>query len=243
MPPLDKVLYRIARLFGYHLEKYPPEGSVFRQLLELFKKYQIDCVLDVGANHGGYALMLRDIGFQDKIVSFEPIPDSFQRLLKNAENDKFWSSHNFALGSVEGKKEMNVTGGRHFSSFYKPNHFAADQFGNAARVSHTQEVSIRRLDKVLDEIIPKLNVSSIFLKVDTQGFEMEVLRGAGEWLKKIPVIQTEVSLQTLYENKCDFTESLRELTQLGYDISGLFPVVQDSEMRLLEMDCILVRRK
>ncbi len=81
-----------------------------------------------------------------------------------------------------------------------------------------------------------------YLKMDTQGFDLEVVRGATETLRVVPVLQTEVSVRPLYAGMPDYITSIRTLEERGFELSGLFPVVYDTSFRVVEFDCVMANR-
>src|SRR5688572_19815693 len=89
-----------------------------RHLKRLFAQLQIDTVLDVGANEGGYRELLRDfVGFGGRIVSFEPVPAVYAALEKGAAGDPQWTGCRMALGDADGNLDIHVTQRSTMSSF------------------------------------------------------------------------------------------------------------------------------
>ena len=97
-----------------------------------------------------------------------------------------------------------------------------------------------RLDTVFDET---WGLRRIWLKLDTQGFEMEVLRGATTTLERVQILQLELSLRPLYEGEPGFLEVSNWLAERGLELVGLEPgFVEASTGRLLQSDVLLARR-
>ena len=99
---------------------------------------------------------------------------------------------------------------------------------------------MRRLDTLLPELVSTAD-ARIFLKSDAQGSDLEVLRGANGSLARIAAVQTEVPIKTIYEGMPSYTQVLGFLERHGFELTGVFPVTRDQELRVLELDCILVR--
>jgi hypothetical protein len=78
------------------------------------------------------------------------------------------------------------------------------------------------------------------LKTDTQGFDLNVIRGAARVLAELPALQAEVSVKAIYEGMPGFADVASELATRGYDIVGLFPVGRDHLMRVVEFDAVFV---
>ena len=123
---VNKAGFDLVRLKNSH-------GSFDVHLNNVFKKYSIDCVIDVGANSGQYGTFLRSIGFNGWIVSFEPVKSVFEKLVENAKKDKKWICYNMALGDKSEKKIINVFSSTVFSSFLDANDYSRE-FGSLWRV-------------------------------------------------------------------------------------------------------------
>lgn len=219
----------------------PPAGEhLDRHLQRLFALLQINCVLDVGANQGQYGRRLRELGYQGTIISFEPVSADFQQLQAAAAGDPHWHTHHLALGDEDGEALINVTSDSLFNSFLAPNDFIT---GQGLRVQQQEGVQVRRLDTIFADCVPADPPPRLYLKVDTQGYDLKVLAGAERTLPHILALQTEVSVRPVYENSPDFLESIAAFTGRGYDITGLFPIARDNALRVIEFDCVMVQRE
>ncbi len=87
----------------------------------LLDRYQINVVIDVGANEGQFASELRRMGYQGKIISFEPIASVFEKLKKVASTDRDWDVYNLALGQKNSQQTLNKAGDTDFSTLQKSN--------------------------------------------------------------------------------------------------------------------------
>jgi FkbM family methyltransferase len=210
-----------------------------RHVADLLHRLRIERVLDVGANVGQYASGLRREGYAGTIDSFEPVPETFERLRRKAAGDPRWRVHSCALGSADGVLKLNVTHDSVFSSLREPNALSREKFGEAGQVRRTAEVSVRRLDGLLTE---EAGRPRTFLKMDTQGFDLEVFRGLGDRAGEILGLQSELSLVPIYEGMPRMPEALGAYEAAGFEIAGLFPVSWDrATCRLVEVDCVMVR--
>ncbi|HVM06434.1 MAG TPA: FkbM family methyltransferase [Acidimicrobiales bacterium] len=212
-------------------------------LSRLFAQEKIDHVLDVGAQIGRYAVSLRDMGYRGEIWSFEPVSISHEVLAEKAASDPLWRVFNLALGAEAGEASINVAMGSDFSSFLSPTEMAlsAPHLRAVAR-ARTENVRVATLDEIFERE-PALRDRRIHLKLDTQGFDLEVLEGAATLMPFVRSMQTEVSLQPVYEGMPDFTESLAVVASLGFAVSGFFPVAVNPDLSVIELDCVAVRRR
>lgn len=238
-----KLHKEFARLFGFellHIRKDQPVlGSHLRQL---FGKLGIDCVLDVGANQGQYGAMLRRIGYRGRIVSFEPVKESYAVLKARAARDSNWRTFNYALGAKAATREIHVTRSSVFASFLDPSEFSQAKFPESMPVTRSEKVKIRTLDEAFNEAADGMGSPRVFLKMDTQGYDLEVFAGAKRSLERVRGLQTEISIQAIYKGMPDYIKSLSVYTQAGFVMSGLYPVSRDRDsLALIELDCVMRR--
>jgi FkbM family methyltransferase len=218
-----------------------------RHLAWLLDHYRVDCVLDVGANVGQFARDLRRSGVRARIVSVEPVPAFVERLEKEAAGDPQWSVHGLALGRTEGTIPIRVQ--RTFSSVLPASDYGKRRFPTlrqGAQEEHIIDVPLRRLETLLTEQFGEPGGDGtppprIFLKMDTQGFDLEVFRGLGAWAEHVVGLQSEVSLLPIYEQMPRMAEAIAEYEKDGFEISGLYPVTSEPDGRVIEYDCVMVR--
>ena len=234
----------LAAHFGYAvLPKWRlANRDLAEHLRQLFDRCAIGCVIDVGANTGQYAGFLRDeVGFTGLIVSIEPLAECFDRLERAAAADANWLVVNCALGSAETEATLNVMAYDQLSSFLEPNNDGAPHMAPLNRVCRRVRVPVRRLDAVLAELETDRRLGPIYLKLDTQGFDLEVIKGAGAALPRIRALQTELSVVPIYDRMPDWQTALATLQGQGFELSGLWTVNRDPALRAVEMDCVMVR--
>jgi FkbM family methyltransferase len=128
-------------------------------------------IFDVGAHHGEYAKLLRELDYDGRIVSFEPVSETYAVLTAAMLRDRDWRELNFALGAKPGRFPINVTGATDQSSFLAPSANGAIWFRGASAVSRTETVTVKRLDDVICTCIDGVRNPRIYLKLDTQGFD------------------------------------------------------------------------
>jgi FkbM family methyltransferase len=238
-----KLVQRVLKSAGMELVPYPPcDWVAARNILRnVLNKLAIDCVLDVGANRGQYGSMLRDIGYRGRILSFEPVGANFEALTACAAGRGPWNCLHYALGAADGQAEINVADEDVFSSFLKPREDSQARFPRN-KVARMETVQVRRLDGVLDELNAGLAAPRTYLKMDTQGFDLEVLAGATGVLKSILALQTEVSFRPIYHGMPSYQDSLREFQAQGFEVVDFMPVNRERDgLRVIEMDCVMAR--
>ena len=137
-------------------------------LMHTFTALRINCVVDVGANLGQYASMLRAAGYRGRIVSLEPVPETYEHLKQTASTDPSWVALNLALGERDAVETLNVLAGSDLSSFLSPTRDLVANVRGAA-VTRAQPVTMRRLDSVFAKVVGPIQAPRVFLKLDTQG--------------------------------------------------------------------------
>jgi FkbM family methyltransferase len=211
------------------------------RLKTILEKYRINLVLDVGANEGQFATGLRAMGYEGRIISFEPIPKVFEILKKAAADDPNWEVQQIALGKESKEQTINVADSSNFSSFLESRPWSQEYYGKALLTSREETVFIRRLDEVLGEAVENLETARIYLKLDTQGYDLEVFLGVGSIRNSIVAMQSEISVVPIYEGMPHLTDSISFFEEAGFAIAGMYPVsTEKHSLRLIEFDCLMV---
>lgn len=201
----------------------------------------VDMVFDVGANIGQYGLLMRHhMGYRGPLISFEPIPRAVAQLKTLSSQDPSWQVKECALDDRRGRAAFNVMAGDQFSSLLAPSKQFEGRFFGQHTIREVIEVDVIALDDAVSEVPP---FSRGLLKLDTQGNELRILRGAKHALHHFPAIQLEVGFQPLYEGAAGFDEAVQTLNDLGYALCALFPNNYGHFPYLLEMDAIFLRRE
>jgi FkbM family methyltransferase len=217
-----------------------PEQIHLRRLLA---HLDVDCVFDVGANTGQYGSMLRrKTGFKGRIISFEPIPEAAEDVRRKAARDPRWSVEEIALAEESGLRDFNVMASSEFSSLSAPRNDDVARFSSLNRPVKTIPVRTETLADAFGRLQPRFGFRRPFLKLDTQGFDLAVLRGAEGVLSRFVGFQSELSIRRIYEDAVDFREALTFYQSLGFDLSALVPNNGGHFPALIEIDCIMVRR-
>ncbi len=226
-------------LFGFDLRYFQDsEEGILRNLMNRLHPV---VVLDVGANTGQYGRTLRGIGYEGLIVSFEPLAAAHKELTVAAGGDGNWLvAPRAALGSAKGSIEINVSGNS-VSSSVLPMNEAHLSVAPKSRYVATQTVALERLDDLLPSIFS--GPGPVFLKLDAQGYEEEVLKGATGILSRVVAIQMEISLIPLYEGAPSLVHLLSAMRDLGFELFQVVPGFRDvTTGQLLQLDGIFVRQ-
>ena len=235
-------LQRLARRLGYDLIARTKARPLQAQLVAVLERFEISVVLDVGANAGQYGSALRKWGYAGGIVSFEPLAEAHQRLERRAAADPAWRvAPRMAVGDRDGEVEIEVSAESDMSSVL-PQTELLRTISPSSRVVGRETVSIRRLDDVADAYVK--DDDGVFLKIDTQGFEAQVLAGARRLLPELRGVQLEMSLVRCYEGERDFRDLIDDLANAGFRPFLFIPGYFERKLaRQLQIDGVFMREQ
>jgi len=241
---IKEVVQRLARSAGVSITRFPPPESLAFHLQRLFQTLSVNLVFDVGANEGRYVDLLRRIvRYPGRVVSFEPGSESYAALVARWGSDPRWTGRRLALGESSGEAQLHRFARSTFDSFRTPSDYGIDRFSLQTRPRGVEHVQVRTIVDVFDEVARDLEDPRVHLKIDTQGSDLEVIRGAREVLDQVVSIQIEISLKPIYEGQPGWLDTLNELEGLGYEVTGMFPISRDVDgLAVIEFDCVLRRR-
>lgn len=240
MNNLKKIIKKIINIAGFDLHRLTPASNPAFQLLKALNRFDVDLVLDVGANVGQFASELRSVGYKGNIVSFEPLSAAHMALSGAAGRDPKWHVHpRCAIGDHDGEIEINIAGNSVSSSVLPMMESHSSAAEGSAYVG-VESVPLRRLDSVAPEYLVKSRRP--FLKIDTQGFEWQVLDGASATLKHVQGLMCELSLVPLYAGEHLWLEVINRLKAEGFALWAIQPGFKDpQDGRTLQIDAIFFR--
>ncbi|OGU20190.1 MAG: FkbM family methyltransferase [Hydrogenophilales bacterium RIFOXYD1_FULL_62_11] len=231
---------KFLNAMGIEAHRFQPETSPLARLMAALHAFNIDLVIDIGANDGQFAKELRAGGYSGRIVSFEPLTMAHCQLLQASNNDSAWQVHSrCAVGERLGEIELNISGNSVSSSILP----MLTTHSNAAPESTYLGTETAPLTTVDEAVLPYFEgAKAPFLKIDTQGYEWHVLDGALATLPKVRGIQMELSLVPLYEGQRLWKECIDRLEAEGFVLWSLQPVFVDpANGRTLQWDGLFFR--
>lgn len=237
---IDAIIKSILRKCGLDVREYIASRSDAARLMRLFRHYRIDSVLDIGANQGQYACYLRAIGYRGKITCFEPLESAYSILEHTVKHDKqIFVAPRMALGSQEGEVSINISENSLSSSILPMLETHARVAPGSSYVS-SEIVPLRRLDSLSGNYFEGDN--GIFIKIDAQGYESQILEGAAGILPQVKGFQLEMSLVPLYVGEPLYQEMICYVESLGYSLHDINPSFADSATgRTYQVDGIFFR--
>jgi FkbM family methyltransferase len=167
---------------------------------------KLDTIIDVGANRGQFAFASKIFYKNAQLYSFEPTKSTFSDLNKTMNSITGFQSFNMALGNETKSIEFIEYEDSHINSVLK---------SFDSKVKDKYNVELTTLDALVENGTIKINGNTL-LKMDVQGFELEVLKGSKNSLNKINYILSEVSFKKYYENQILYTDLDSYLINNGF---------------------------
>ncbi|MBA7558014.1 hypothetical protein ES705_50802 [subsurface metagenome] len=211
-------LKNLFKMVGITIDRYPT-GDLRRRKL-LFNYYRINLIFDVGANKGQYVSLLRQLGYKGRFVSFEPLEDAFTILKKKSFKDPNWVALKYAVGESNSIGDINVSHNSVSSSFLDMLPIHTEESPESVYVNK-ETVDIISIDSIFNDYYNKTD--NVLLKIDTQGFEKQVLKGAEKSFDYITGIQMEMCLSETYKDETPFIEMISYLAGFGFKLFSIEP--------------------
>ena len=207
---------RIKQLLGLPLTRLHPDWTALSTIGPI---YQPHTILDVGSNHGWFFHCWKDWCPEARIHAFEPRVEAAQKAIELYGDDSELTVNQVAVGDKLGEAEFNVLEGSKVASSFLEH----DQKTWDAVAFKTGEITSRRVPIVtIDDYCSEQGIDSVYLmKIDVQGFEMNVLRGAEKSLSFIDHIFVESGIQSLYHDAPNFTDVFRFMKDHDYHLMGM----------------------
>ena len=222
----------------------PSINYLFSQLRKkVIVNTNTDLIIDGGANEGQYGsdLINEGINFKSRnVLSFEPLNNTFKKLELTRKQHNCWKVFQFALGDKLEKTEINISNNDVSSSILQMTEGHTFFSPNTFNTGEKELIEVRTLNSFVTELEPYKN---IFLKIDVQGFEENVLSGASNILSKVVAIEIELSLQETYKGQWMIEEALTSLRQRGFLLLSFEPVMWIDNGAMGHVNALLVRKE
>jgi FkbM family methyltransferase len=195
--------------------------------------------MDIGANEGNYASVLRIAGYKGRIVSFEPGHSTFLKLQRRAAQDRRWEVRNCGVGESDVTLTLNIAGNSESSSFLAMEQAHLDAAPQSKFVSQ-ESAQVISTDTMLKE--HTVDSDRVFVKADTQGFEKKIIAGLRQMSDRVVGFQLETSLVPLYAGEWLLPDVLREMNTRGYRVYAFQPsFASPSTAEILQVDIFFFR--
>jgi FkbM family methyltransferase len=237
---IKEAVRKTLKIFNIKLSYYDTSKTRYSKIIDV---YNINIVLDIGANVGQFGLELLQDNFNGKIISFEPTIDAHFKLEKISRKYSNWTVHErVAIGERDGTVKINVAGNSAESSSVLDMGSAHKESAPYSQYVSKEDVKLITLDSVFSDYVTAND--EVLVKIDVQGYEERVLIGAIDSIKKVRAVKLECSLVSLYEGDKTYEFYFDWLKKLGFVLFDLeagyaHPITG----RLLQFDAVFVREK
>ena len=238
---MRSLISNTLRSMGWDLRRSSIRTNFSKRLARLFEDENIDFLFDVGANVGQFSTAMFGAGYEGQVLSIEPIPGA-HKLLKNKANlNSNWIiAPRCALGEADSELALNVTKSSSASSLLKPTRSTENAISQT-EVMETIETPVKTLDEFWTEHSD--DVRKLAIKIDTQGYELNVLKGGVQALANASVVVLELSIAPFYEGQPLYNEIDEYLRIHGFQIVDIETGYRDHGSGLLrEFDAVYKKK-
>jgi FkbM family methyltransferase len=241
MNSFERITKKIFQNFGILIRKYNPATSEELRRIKLLEHYHIDLVFDIGANKGQYAMGIMDAGYKNKIVSFEPLSSVHSIIEKESKKYSNWTvAPRCAIGAKKEEIEINISANSVSSTLLTMLDSHIDG-APESKIIGKEKAQVYPLDEIGMNYTK--DAKNIFLKIDVQGFEKEVLNGGQAMIAKAKGIEMEISLVPLYKDQNWLLPQILEyMEQKGFQMKSIVPAFTDHKTgKVLQCNGIFFR--
>lgn len=239
---IKQVVRRMIRALGFDLHHFNPSSDSSHEIYQLLRSEIRPVIFDVGAHHGETASAFSNLFPSADLYCFEQFEESFFELKKNSSNYPTATLEQIGLSDNSGRHEFHSNANSATNSLLQLENRAADIWANRSLVPITKVAcNFLTLDKYLEE----KNIKQIdLLKIDVQGAELKVLKGAKSAFEtnRIRNVYMEILIGDTYYCQEKFSDTLNVLDSLGFRLHGLFNLFHGADRRLLVLDALFTKK-
>ncbi len=231
---LKAVVKQAFKSFGFEIKRVVPgyHYDQWRAMEKIMSGQQPQVIFDVGANVGQTAREFAPRFPKSVVYSFEPCKDTFEKLVKNIRGFSNVTPVRMALGAEEGEKTINRCRMSQMNSFLEEDAgWSASDGREIVQVGTLDSFCLRRNIKAVD-----------ILKIDTQGFDLEVLKGGVGLLEanRIRLLCVEVNFVPLYKEQPLFEDVYLVAKKHGFKLTALYDHQYQQDVFLWWADALFV---
>ena len=245
LPRVRNRIRRLVRLSGWDVVRYrppsPPASSPLWPTLLGAANLPIRTVLDIGAKDGDTARIFRRYFPEAVIHCFEPHPQSFQSLATWAATQvQSVYCYPFALGDRTGEAQLYTSGSRLAVASLLPPAPRRLADSDYMRALTTQPVELRRLD----DVVANLTLADeLLVKIDTEGFDKQVILGGRTVLQRAAACIVEVHVWERYDSQPTFCELINMMEATGMRYAGTLHQCRKATGEVTYFDALFIRKR
>jgi FkbM family methyltransferase len=205
----------------------------------VLENFGCEYIVDVGANRGQFALVARKIFPKAKIQSFEPLAEPVQVFKRIFEQDPNTTIYPFAIGPTKMTSTIHITNDDDSSSMLPITKMQSGMFPGAAE-KEIRQVMVYPLSELID---PASIPFASLLKIDVQGYELDVLQGCEDILEKFSYLYVECSFIELYEGQALAHQIIAWLQERGFILSSIHNLFYGKNGMAIQGDFLFSQRK
>ncbi|MDO8288415.1 MAG: FkbM family methyltransferase [Parvibaculum sp.] len=235
-----KLRRKIAWALGFDLLRIRKSSSAEALVRRFIEQVKPTLVLDVGGNEGQFASDALSAPGTHKVVSFEPLSSAHGMLVEASRGNPRWEvAKRCAIGEASGVTKINISSFSGSSSLRPMNDTHLNAAPNTGYVGE-ETVDIFRLDDIARQYIKPDD--RILLKIDTQGYEQNVLDGATGIMDQVVAMQIEVALVELYSGETLALDLIKGVLDQGFSVFAFCNGFGEKKTgRLLQADVFFIR--
>jgi FkbM family methyltransferase len=198
-----------------------------------------DFIVDVGANRGQFALVARKVFPKARILSFEPLVEPIQIFKRVFERDHNITLYPFAIGREKTNSTIHITKEDDSSSMLPVAKLQSDLFPGAME-TETRQVTVYPLSQIIE---PASIPPDSLLKIDVQGYELEVLQGCEDILQKFSHLYIECSFVELYEGQALAYQIIAWLEERNFVLVSVHNLYYGKNGMAIQGDFLFAQKK
>lgn len=237
-------IQRLLKIFGVKLVR---NNEIYDDIKNYFKLKKELIILDVGAYRGNSIFSFKENFSNPYVYSFEPSKKNFNILRENCKRFSNYEIFNLGVSDINGIKKFNNNSWSETSSFIDLNDKGSkNYFDNRFKyLGKNITESTSNIETItIDLFLEKQNLDKVnILKIDTQGHEKNVLKGAQKSLKKnkIESIMIEIILDDYYKNQIHILDIEEYIINEGFYLYGIYDIIKKPKKRINQLDLLYIK--
>jgi len=238
---IKNTINTLLSIFNLKLNKITLSNDFYYYIVRTLIHFDINILLDVGANTGQFAEKIIIYGYKKKIISFEPMLKAHKELNLKSKKYKNWEIYErTGIGEKKGVKILNISKNSVSSSILEINKKHLIDEPNA-RIISKEKINVVPLNNILKKNFNKKH--KIFLKIDAQGFEKKIIKGASKVLNKIKFIMLETSITPMYKREDNYIKIIEFMKKKGFYVWAIERGFSNKKTgRVNQLDIIFVNK-